>query len=127
MTDEILKNYNPLTLAFLGDAVYEMMVREKIVSTGNRPVGVLHKMAVELVRAGFQASAADRLIDDFFTEAEADIFRRGRNCNSVHIPKSSSSAEYRKATGLEAVFGYLYLKGDLGRIGEIFEKVTAAN
>jgi ribonuclease-3 family protein len=122
MTDEILKNYSPLSLAFMGDAVYETLVREKLLHEANRPVRALHKASVELVRAGFQASAADRLTG-LFTEAEADIFRRGRNANGVHIPKSSNPAEYRKATALEAVFGYLYLKGDRARIREIFDKI----
>jgi ribonuclease-3 family protein len=123
MTDEIIKNYSPLSLAFLGDAVYELLVREKLLASANRPVGALHKMAVEYVRAGFQANAADKLID-IFTETEADIFRRGRNANGVHIPKSSNPAEYRKATALEAVFGYLYLKGDRERIREIFDLIN---
>jgi ribonuclease-3 family protein len=123
MTDEILKNYSPLSLAFMGDAVYETLVREKLLMDANRPVRVLHNKAVELVRAGFQANAADKLID-VFTEAESDIFRRGRNANGVHIPKSSNPAEYRKATALEAVFGYLYLKGDRARIREIFEFIN---
>jgi ribonuclease-3 family protein len=124
MTDEILKNYSPLTLAFMGDAVYETLVREKLIKEANRPVGVLHKMAVEFVRAGFQAGAVER-ISDIFTEMEADIYRRGRNSNGIHIPKSSSPAEYRKATGLEAVFGYLYLKGDRERIREIFDLINS--
>jgi ribonuclease-3 family protein len=123
MTDEILKKYSPLSLAFMGDAVYETLVREKLLNDANRPVRVLHNMAVELVRAGFQANAADKL-SDIFTEAEADIFRRGRNANGVHIPKSSNPAEYRKATALEAVFGYLYLKGDRARIREIFDFIN---
>jgi ribonuclease-3 family protein len=122
MTDEILKNYSPLSLAFLGDGVYELLVREMIVSEANRPVGELHKLAVNFVKASFQAAAADKISKNL-TEAEADVYRRGRNANGVHIPKSASPAEYRKATGIEAVFGYLYLKGDRQRIREIFDKI----
>ncbi|MDR0944163.1 MAG: ribonuclease III [Ruminococcus sp.] len=124
MTDEILKNYSPLSLAFLGDGVYELLVREMIVSEANRPVGELHKMAVTYVKASFQAAAADK-ISESLTETEADIYRRGRNANGVHIPKSASPAEYRKATGFEAVFGYLYLKGDRERIEELFKLIIS--
>jgi ribonuclease-3 family protein len=120
MSDDILKNYSPLTLAFLGDAVYELCVRERLVQDANRPVGALHKMAVARVRAAFQAEAADRL-SDTFTEAEAEVFRRGRNAGGIRVPKSASMSEYHKATGLEAVFGYLYLKNDNERIHTLFE------
>jgi ribonuclease-3 family protein len=126
MSDEVLKNYSPLTLAFLGDAVYELLVREALVKEGNRPVNKLHTLSVERVRAAFQAEAAERLADTF-TEEEADIFRRGRNAGGVHVPKSSSPAEYRRATGFEAVFGYLYLQNNRERIRELFEAVMTVH
>jgi ribonuclease-3 family protein len=122
MSDDILKKYSPLTLAFLGDGVYELMVREKLVSDANRPVSALHKMAVARVRAAYQAEAADAIMDTF-TETEADVYRRGKNVSGLHIPKSSSSSEYHRATGLEALFGYLYLKNDKDRLRELFELI----
>jgi ribonuclease-3 family protein len=124
MSDPVLSNFSPLTLAFLGDAVYELLVRDTLVKSGNRPVGTLHKMSVERVRAAFQASAVERISENF-TPEEADIFRRGRNAGGVHVPKSSSPAEYRRATGFEAVFGYLYLKNEFERIRFLFDAVMA--
>jgi ribonuclease-3 family protein len=120
MSDEIIKNYSPLNLAFMGDAIYEILVRERLVKSANRPVGELHRLAVERVCAAYQAKASERL-STVFSETEADIFRKGRNAGGVHIPKSASPSEYHKATGLEAVFGYLYLKGEMERIRTIFE------
>jgi ribonuclease-3 family protein len=126
MSDNVSMNYSPLTLAFLGDAVYELLVRETLVRGANRPVNKLHRLSVERVRAAFQAEASDRLAE-VFTEAEADIFRRGRNAGGVHVPKSSSQAQYRRATGLEAVFGYLYLNNDRERIRELFDMIMTVN
>lgn len=115
-----VNQYSPLTLAFLGDAVYEKLVREKLVKIANMPVNKLHKEAVEKVRAAFQSKAVD-VISPLLTEDEAEIMKRGRNATSNTVPKSSNPIEYRRATSLESLFGYLDLIGDNERIAEIFE------
>lgn len=119
------KSLSPLTLAFYGDGVYEVLVRQKIVLNGSLPAVKLHKLAVERVRASYQSMAYE-LIEPMLTEDEADIMRRGRNANGNHIPKSSNPADYRRATGLEALFGYLHLIGDKSRIDELFEVIYLA-
>lgn len=115
---EKAENYNPLTLAFLGDAVYELEIRRFICAGGSVPSGVLHKKTVHFVCAAYQAKAYD-LLEGFLTENEMAVMKRGRNANGASVPKSSSPQEYRKATGIEALFGYLYLKGEEERINEI--------
>ena len=114
--------YSPLTLAFLGDAVYERLVREKLVKTANMSVNKLHKEAVEKVRAGYQSKAVDVILP-LLTEAETDIMKRGRNATSNTVPKSSNPIEYRRATSLETLFGYLDLLGDNARINELFDYI----
>ena len=115
-----VNQYSPLTLAFLGDAVYEQLVREKIVLTANMPVGKLHKAAVEKVRAAYQSRAVD-LIESLLTDDELAVMKRGRNATSNTVPKSSNPIEYRRATSLETLFGYLHLLGNSERIVELFD------
>lgn len=112
--------YSPLTLAFLGDAVYEQLVRERLVLTANMPVKKLHTEAVEKVRAAYQSKAVD-IIMPVLTEEELSVFKRGRNATGNTVPKSSNPVEYRRATALEALFGYLYLIGNSERIVELFD------
>jgi len=114
--------YSPLTLAFLGDSVYEQLVRERLVLTANMPVKKLHAEAVERVRASYQSNAAERLLP-VLTEEETAVFRRGRNATGNTVPKSSDPAEYRRATGLEALFGYLRLTENYERIRELFDLI----
>ncbi|MBQ6877668.1 MAG: ribonuclease III [Oscillospiraceae bacterium] len=111
---------NGLSLAFIGDAVYEILVREHLLEHGSLQVGKLHKMAVEMVRASFQANVFD-FIEPFLTEEENGILHRGRNASATHIPKGANAIEYRKATGVEALFGWLYCEKQNDRIREIFE------
>lgn len=113
-----INTLSPLTLAFLGDSVYEMFVRTKILSLGNRPANELHKIAVGYVKAKAQAEAAHKIMD-LFTEDELAIYKRGRNTNIHTVPKNADMADYRHATALEALIGYLYLKGDDDRLREI--------
>ena len=94
--------YSPLALAFIGDGVYEIRVREKLILEANMPADKLHKLTVE-------------------REQEMDIFKRGRNAKGINAPKHSTVGEYRMATGLECLFGFLYLTGREERIGELFE------
>lgn len=115
------KLLSPLTLAFIGDGVYGLLVRERLVAV-NRPVGTLHKKSVELVNAHAQALAIQSIMDKL-TEDEIAIYKRGRNANSVKHPKNSDLTEYRMATGLEALFGYLYLSNNQARLYEIFNLI----
>ncbi|MGN0666705.1 MAG: Mini-ribonuclease 3 [Huintestinicola sp.] len=119
-----VNQYSPLTLAFLGDAVYGQLVREFLVLEANRPLGKLHKASVERVRACYQANAADS-IAPMLTEDEAAVMKRGRNAtgNSGNVPKNSNPIEYHKATGLEALFGYLHLCGAEDRLRELFQVI----
>lgn len=105
---------SPLTLAFVGDGVYGLMVREHLACEANRPVGTLHKRSVELVRAEAQSAVAEQLIP-LLTEEEEAVFRRGRNAHTTR-----NSPEYHRATGLEALFGFLYLSGRKERLRELF-------
>lgn len=111
---------SPLDLAFLGDCVYELFVREQLVTEANRPNGDLHAAKVKLVNAEAQEAAIKTLLP-ILTEKEESVFRRGRNAHTNHTPKNMSSASYHAATGLEALFGYLYLNGELDRLREFFD------
>lgn len=115
------KSLSSLALAYVGDAVFEIIVRTQVLSIGNAPVNRLHKQARELVNAKAQSQMYFR-IAAFLTEEEAGVFRRGRNAKSYTMPKNADLMDYRHATGLEAVFGYLYLQGNMERVLELFVK-----
>ena len=119
-----INQYSPLALAFLGDAVYEQLVRERLLLVANRPVGQLHQLTVKRVCASFQAKAAD-LILSTLNEEEQAILKRGRNATCTTVPKHSSAIEYRHATALESLFGYLHLKGESERINQLFDIIWA--
>ena len=113
-----LHGVSPLNLAFVGDGVYDLMVRERLVCLANRPNKELHQLAVQQVRAEAQAAALDKIMP-ILSEEEAAVFRRGRNAHT-----SRSGGAYHKATGLEALFGYLYLSGRIDRVRELFSMIT---
>lgn len=115
------RQYSPLTLAFLGDSVYEIEVRGALTAQANCPVKRLHSEKIRYVCAAFQARAAVYLQEQF-TEAESAVYHRGRNAGGTPS-KNADPADYRKATGFEAVFGYLYLIGDQQRIETLFQSV----
>ena len=115
------RQYSPLTLAFLGDSVYEIEVRFALTAAANCPVRALHTEKIRYVCAAFQAKAADALQTEF-TEAELAVYHRGRNAGGTPS-KNADPADYRKATGFEAVFGYLYLMGDTERISHLFQYI----
>lgn len=115
--------YSPLTLAHLGDAVYELLVREHVCQQ-SMPAHTAHKKTVAMVRCQYQAQVYDAIYDGL-TEEEQDIMRRGRNSSTVKVPKNAGCMEYRKATGVEALFGYLYLKREYERIDALFQKALA--
>ena len=108
-----------LGLAHIGDAVYELMCRSYLCAEGNTTVKNLHKDSVALVKAPTQAAFADKL-KPYLTEEELSYFRRGKNAHSHAAPKSATPQEYAKATGLEALFGALYLAGNIQRLNELF-------
>ena len=107
------------SLAYLGDAVIEILVRERLVEAGYTSPKVLNAKALGFVRAGAQATAMERLMPHLSEEEQA-AFRRGRNIGHTNTPKNATVAEYRNATGMEALFGYLHIKGEQARIKELF-------
>lgn len=113
-----IKTYSPLTLAFIGDCIFDLVVRTKLVAEGNRRAEGLHKDKSTIVKAESQARMAEAFAD-IFTEEEAEVYRKGRNAKSYSTAKNAKVTDYRKATGLEAVMGYLYLKGEQERIVEL--------
>lgn len=118
------KQLSPLNLAFIGDCVYEMLVRESLVVEANRPVNDLHKESVKFVSAKAQTQAYEK-IKDILTEEETAVYKRGRNAKVGHSPKSATEGEYHCATGIEALFGFLYLSDRTDRIKELFSKINA--
>ncbi len=112
---------SPSTLAFMGDAVYEQFVRERVCAV-NRPSNSLHSLSVKLVNASAQA-AAFKVVEPMLSEFEIDIFKRGRNMHVSNVPKNSSPSDYHAATGLEVLFGYLHLSGKSERACELFDVI----
>ncbi len=110
---------SPLTLAFIGDCVYELFVREKIVCEANRPTNKLNTVKRDWVNASFQAKSVKKILDTL-SEEESDVFKRGRNAHTKNTPKNMTQSDYHYATGLEALFGYLYLCGNIDRLRELF-------
>lgn len=110
-----VRTLSPLALAFVGDGVYEMLVRERLVCLANRPPRELHREAVKLVRAEAQAAAMD-ILTPMLTEKELSVYKRGRNAHTTR-----NSEDYHRATGLETLFGYLYLNGEIDRVRCLFD------
>lgn len=115
---------SPLNLAFVGDTVFDLFVRETLVCQANRPVNKLHKEATKMVKAQAQAEAAQKILP-LLTEEEMSVFKRGRNAHTNHKAKNASEGDYHYATAVEALFGYLYLKGEIDRLRELFSAMTA--
>ena len=109
---------SPSVLAFVGDAVYGLMVRTALAEV-NRPSGELHKLSVKLVNATAQAEAY-KIIEPELTDKEIMVFKRGRNFKTGNTPKNSSGGDYHTATGLETLFGFLYLSGENDRLNTLF-------
>jgi ribonuclease-3 family protein len=119
MTEDELRGMSSLALAHIGDAVFELLARTAVCSGGKRTAEAMHGAAVALVSAPAQARAARR-IEGALTEAERAVLRRGRNARVRAVPRGASFEEYHLATALEALFGYLYLKGETRRARELF-------
>lgn len=107
--------YSPLVLAYIGDAVYELLIRTRVVNHGSMQVSKMHKKSASLVKAEAQANMI-KLLSDELTEEEQAVYKRGRNAKSVTVAKHAAMIDYRMATGFEALMGYLYLKGDQERL-----------
>ena len=113
-----IRTYSPLTLAYIGDAIFDVVIRSILVNKGNTAVNKLHQRTSSVVKAPTQAKMAAALMEDF-TEEEADWYRRGRNSKPHTKAKNATTMDYLEATGFEAVMGYLYLTGDMDRICEL--------
>lgn len=113
-----IKTYSPLTLAYIGDSIYDLVIRTMIVKRGNAPVNKLHKSASSMVKASAQMELFHR-IEPELTEEELSIYKRGRNAKSYTSAKNASISDYRSATGFEAMMGYLYLTDQLPRLLEL--------
>ena len=113
-----LRTYSPLTLAYIGVGIYDLLIRTLVVKQGNCPPNKLHKKTSKLVNAGAQAAMTERILP-MLTQEEESVYKRGRNAKSYTMAKNASMLDYRKATGFEALMGYLYLKRDLKRMVEL--------
>ncbi len=111
--------YSPLSLAFLGDSVYDTLVREHLLLKANMPVAKLHSAKIKLVCAEFQSAGYDK-IAEHLSEQELSVLKRGRNATGNTVPKHAEAVQYRRATAIESLFGYLYLIGENERIRELF-------
>ncbi|MBR1444764.1 MAG: ribonuclease III [Firmicutes bacterium] len=122
-TEVNASSYSPLDLAYIGDAVFEVYVRTKLLMHGNVPVNKLHKEAKKYVSAPAQAKMFE-MLKNIITEEEFAVMKRGRNAKSFTSAKNASIIDYRHATGVEALIGYLYLSGNNERIKYLLDKVT---
>lgn len=113
-----IRSYSPLTLAYIGDAVYEIIIRTIVVSDGNTQVNKMHKKSSNLVKAETQANIIKAIMDDL-SEEELGYYKRGRNAKSYTSAKNATISDYRMATGFEALIGYLYLTGQTNRMTDI--------
>ena len=118
LTEKEARLKNPQVLAFVGDAVYSLYIRNLIVLNNAGKSGELHKLSTMFVKAKSQSETIERLLP-LFTETENDVFRRGRNYKTQSVAKNSTIQEYHRATGFEAVLGYLYLSGQFDRLNEL--------
>lgn len=121
ITIDEARNYNPVVLAFIGDAVYSLYVREKLCFSTDYKTGELQKRTARIVSAHGQSELLNELLP-LFTEEEEEIFRRGRNAKKATKSKNATVAEYNRSTGFEAVIGYLYVIGRKDRIDELLTK-----
>lgn len=119
-----IRTYSPLTMAYIGDAIYDLVIRTAVVERGNRPANDLHRHTTQYVKAGTQAEMIEALAD-VLTEEEAGIYRWGRNAKFYTKAKNATVGEYRKATGMEALMGYLYLTGRMERLLELVREGIA--
>ncbi len=118
MKEVDIKEYSPLTLAYIGDSIYDLLIKSLVVNQGNRPVQKLHCMTSSYVQASAQSKMM-RAMQEHLTEQEHAVYKRGRNAKSVSPAKNQSVTDYRRATGFEALLGYLYLSKEYERLFEL--------
>lgn len=121
--DVDIRTYSPLTLAYIGDGVFDLVIRSVVVGKGNTRPNQLHHRTSQIVKAHTQAVIIQYL-EPMLTEEEADIYRRGRNAKSATMAKNATMADYRKATGLEALVGYLYLTDRFDRLVSLIKEAA---
>lgn len=119
------KEYNPLALAYIGDSVYDLFIRTKVLAKGNRHVTMLHRDSVQFVKAHSQAESV-HAIEPELSEEELRVLKWGRNAKSNTTPKNADITDYRLATGFETLLGYLYLSGEYERLAFLMEKAYQA-
>ena len=115
MQEGDIREYSPLTLAYIGDSIYDLIIKSLVINEGNKQVQKLHQETSSLVQASAQSKMM-RTLQEILTEEEHAIYKRGRNAKSVSPAKNQSITDYRRATGFEALMGYLYLKKDMKRL-----------
>ncbi len=113
-----IRTYSPLTLAYIGDGIYDLVIRSIVVGRGNTKAANLHRETSRLVKAKTQAEMIERLLPNL-TQEEEEVYRRGRNAKSPTMAKNATMSDYRKATGFEALMGYLYLMNEFERLVEL--------
>ena len=118
MEEVDIREYSPLTLAYIGDCIYDLIVKSLVIGNGNKQVNKMHKETSSLVQAATQ-SLMMRKLQDLLTDEERAVYKRGRNAKSVSPAKNQSVTDYRRATGFEALMGYLYLKKEYKRLLEL--------
>ncbi|MCM1569924.1 MAG: ribonuclease III [Roseburia sp.] len=116
-----IRTYSPLTLAYIGDGVYDLIIRSVVVERANRPANYLHRITVKYVKAQAQAQVIEALMP-YLTEEEEAVYRRGRNAKPHTVAKNATRIDYCKATGFEALIGYLYLTGRMDRLMELVKQ-----
>ena len=116
--DKDIRTFSPLSLAYIGDTIFDLMIRSVVLANGNTPVSKMHKACSEIVCATSQAAMIDAIFDDLTVE-EKEVVTRGRNAKSKTTAKNASVLDYRKATSLEAILGYLYMEDKVDRLYEI--------
>jgi ribonuclease-3 family protein len=115
-----IKTYSPLVLAYIGDGIYDVIIRTIIVEKGNSHPNKLHKKTSQLVKASTQSAMIEAILEEL-TEEELKVYKRGRNAKSSTMAKNATMADYRRATGFEALMGYLYLQGQLKRMIDLIK------
>ncbi len=115
-----IRTYSPLTLAYIGDAVYDLIFRSVVVQRGNAPANKLHHQTIRYVKAPAQALLVEKIMEEL-TPEELAVYKRGKNAKPYTMAKNATMAEYKKATGLEALVGYLYLTDQMERVLELVQ------
>lgn len=120
LEDVDIRTYSPVVLAYIGDGIYELIIRTILVDQGNRSANALHKSASQHVKAATQAAMIEAVMDEL-SEEEMGVFKRGRNAKTVSMAKNASMHDYRHATGFEALMGYLYLTNQMKRMIDLIK------